>query len=74
VETGSRKENASNQESSAGKRLMLPLQGALRTSALVMAVAFPHHAAQEKTAAGARAKAAGERLWREKQRKRRGGE
>src|ERR1700716_1083340 len=29
---------------------MSPLQGHLRTSALVMAVAFPHHAVQEKTA------------------------
>jgi hypothetical protein len=32
---------------------MSPLQGHLRTSALVMAMAFPHHAVQEKTAAGA---------------------
>jgi hypothetical protein len=32
---------------------MSALQGRLRTSALVMAVAFPHHAAQEKTAADA---------------------
>ena len=30
---------------------MPPLQGHLRTSALVMAMAFPHHAVQEKTAA-----------------------
>jgi hypothetical protein len=29
---------------------MSPLQGRLRTSALVTAVAFPHHAVQEKTA------------------------
>jgi hypothetical protein len=29
---------------------MPALQGTLRTSALVMAVAFPHHAVQEKTA------------------------
>src|SRR5258705_5717009 len=28
---------------------MWPLQGHLRTSALVMAMAFPHHAVQEKT-------------------------
>jgi hypothetical protein len=28
---------------------MSPLQGHLRTSALVMAMAFPHHAVQEKT-------------------------
>jgi hypothetical protein len=28
---------------------MPPLQGHLRTSALVMAMAFPHHAVQEKT-------------------------
>src|ERR1700681_844778 len=33
---------------------MPPLQGHLRTSALVMAVAFPHHAVQEKTAIHAR--------------------
>src|SRR6266849_6935132 len=32
---------------------MPPLQGHLRTSALVMAMAFPHHAVQEKTQAGA---------------------
>src|SRR6266436_7597435 len=32
---------------------MSPLQGHLRTSALVMAMAFPHHAVQEKTQAGA---------------------
>src|ERR1700736_4092392 len=31
----------------AGQRFMPPLQGALRASALVMAVAFPHHAGQE---------------------------
>jgi hypothetical protein len=34
---------------------MSPLQGHLRTSALVMALAFPHHAVQEKTAADASA-------------------
>jgi acyl-CoA dehydrogenase len=33
---------------------MPPSQAALRTSALVMAVAFPHHAAQENTAPEAR--------------------
>jgi acyl-CoA dehydrogenase len=33
---------------------MLPLQAAPRTSALVMAVAFPHHAPQENTAPEAR--------------------
>jgi hypothetical protein len=32
---------------------MSALQGHLRTSPLVMAVAFPHHAVQEKTAADA---------------------
>jgi hypothetical protein len=31
-------------------RRMSPLQAALRSSALVMAVAFPHHAVQEITA------------------------
>jgi len=30
---------------------MSPLQGRLRTTTLVTAVAFPHHAVQEKTAA-----------------------
>jgi hypothetical protein len=39
---------------------MSPLQAALRTSALVMAVAFPHHAVQEKTAPDAWAKSPGE--------------
>jgi hypothetical protein len=34
--------------------LMPDRQAALRTSTLVMALAFPHHAAQEKTAHDAR--------------------
>jgi hypothetical protein len=34
----------------SGGQLMSSLQAALRTSALVMAVAFPHHRAQERTA------------------------
>jgi hypothetical protein len=34
---------------------MPPLQASLRTSALVMAMAFPHHAVQEATASDARA-------------------
>jgi acyl-CoA dehydrogenase len=34
---------------------MSPLQGPLRTSALVMAAAFPHHAAQEETGRDAQA-------------------
>jgi hypothetical protein len=34
----------------AQARFMSSLQAALRTSALVMAMAFPHHAVQEKTA------------------------
>jgi hypothetical protein len=38
---------------------MSALQAALRTSALVMAVAFPHHAVQEKTAPDAWAKSPG---------------
>jgi hypothetical protein len=38
---------------------MSPLQGRLRTSALVMAVAFPHHAVQEKMAPDARTEPAG---------------
>jgi acyl-CoA dehydrogenase len=42
--------------SGGGDRFMSPLQGSLRTSALVMAVAFPHHAVQEKTAPEAWAK------------------
>jgi acyl-CoA dehydrogenase len=39
---------------------MSPLQAALRTSALVRAVAFPHHRVQEKTAAEAWARWPGE--------------
>jgi acyl-CoA dehydrogenase len=38
---------------------MLPLQGHLRTSALVRAMAFPHHGLQEKTAPKARRDRAG---------------
>jgi acyl-CoA dehydrogenase len=38
---------------------MSPLQGTLRTSALVMAVAFPHHAVQEMTAPDALGEIAG---------------
>jgi hypothetical protein len=33
----------------AAAPFMSPLQGRLRTSALVRAMAFPHHAVQEKT-------------------------
>jgi hypothetical protein len=43
----------------AGLGFMSPLQGALRTSALVMAVAFPHHAVQEKAAPVALSEIAG---------------
>ncbi len=38
---------------------MSSLQGALRTSALVMTVAFPHHAVQEKAAPDALSEIAG---------------
>src|SRR5260370_34309484 len=51
---------------------MSPSQGHLRTSALVMAMAFPHHAAQEKAAADARARARPARIYRNGER--RGGE
>jgi hypothetical protein len=43
----------------SGRRRFMPApQGALRTSALVMAVAFPHHAVQEKAAPAASGKIA----------------
>src|SRR5260370_14094736 len=51
---------------------MSPSQGHLRTSALVMATAFPHHAAQEKAAADAWARALPARIYRNGER--RGGE
>jgi len=53
---------------------MSPLQGALRTSALVMAVAFPHHALEEKTAPDAWAKSPGEMCANFKNGERSGGE
>jgi hypothetical protein len=57
-----------------GDRFMSPLQGTLRTSALVMAVAFPHHAVQEKTAPEAWAKSRKRAVFRSKNGERRGGE
>jgi hypothetical protein len=53
---------------------MPPLQGALPTSALVMAVAFPHHAAQENTAPEAQAGSAGRDECQMKNEERCGGE
>jgi hypothetical protein len=53
---------------------MSPLQAALRTSALVMAVAFPHHAVEEKTAPDAWAKSPGEMCANFKNGERSGGE
>jgi hypothetical protein len=53
---------------------MPPLQGTLRTSALVMAVAFPHHAAQEKAAPDALGSIAGPHVCEVKSEERCGGE
>jgi hypothetical protein len=53
---------------------MSPLQGTLRTSALVMAVAFPHHAVQEMTAPDALGEIAGRDVCEVKNGERRGGE
>jgi hypothetical protein len=44
------------------RRSMPALQGAQRTSALVMAVAFPHHARQEKRASDVWTERPGEML------------
>jgi len=53
---------------------MSPKQGALRRQALVMAVAFSHHAAQEKAAPEPRRKIAGRELDEVKNEERRGGQ
>jgi hypothetical protein len=57
-----------------GHRFIPPLQGRPRTSALVMAVAFPHHAVQEKTAPDALSEIAGRDVCEAENGERRGGE